>query len=256
MQVMNPFDASEKKDINALYPEFQRTGSIGAALAEALASIGSPLTVKGKSNRTYARIELKSRFCQIYVASQQRLFMPDFWSRGVCMAGGGSADLSQVALAIHQWLSTPNQRVAEMANTFSWIKPAESASAFEDGRAVDYKWDKMLNDTRKPDYVHKMIEAAAREPRLRMLFPFLSLHSLHFSRCTGFPYTTDIPYIWPIDSKQYLVFVSQAIKGGQELGRGDLDFAIWLVLELMPSNIGPARDGTAEDLESDVFIIP
>lgn len=77
------------------------------------------------------------------------------------------------------------------------------------------------------------------------LFPYTSLWTLCFSRCTGYPFTKDTPTVTPIaDKQQYLVRASD----GMELGAGSASEALKMVLEHLPKDIGPAVRGTSEDL--------
>ena len=41
----------------------------------------------------------------------------------------------------------------------------------------------------------ELLEAAYAEPRLRRLFPWTGMGELHFSRCSEWPWTWDVPYI-------------------------------------------------------------
>jgi hypothetical protein len=50
-----------------------------------------------------------------------------------------------------------------------------------------------------------LLEAAYAEPRLRRLFPWTGMGELHFSRCTEWPWTWDIPYIAPAQDRGYQV---------------------------------------------------
>lgn len=51
----------------------------------------------------------------------------------------------------------------------------------------------------------ELSEAAYAEPRLRRLLPWTGMSELHFSRCTEWPWTWDIPYIQPADGQGYLI---------------------------------------------------
>lgn len=100
---------------------------------------------------------------------------------------------------------------------------------------------------------------------LNKLFPFTSLYTLCFSRCTGYPYDTDdLPNVTP---KQFENFAP--IKGvksitvqdrnkletqfvvtknkSEYLGEGNAAEALKIVKENLPENIQPARKGTADE---------
>ncbi|WP_328513495.1 DUF6193 family natural product biosynthesis protein [Streptomyces mirabilis] len=51
----------------------------------------------------------------------------------------------------------------------------------------------------------KMVQVAYAEPQLRQLCPWAGMWELHFSRCTGFRPTWDIPYIGTLTDGRYYV---------------------------------------------------
>jgi hypothetical protein len=71
------------KQINDdLYPDVCAAGGLSNALGQALADIGSPLQVAAEINFiAYARVEGGPRFCQMYIAAYERLFLFDFWTK-------------------------------------------------------------------------------------------------------------------------------------------------------------------------------
>ncbi|MFI6288634.1 DUF6193 family natural product biosynthesis protein [Streptomyces sp. NPDC051018] len=100
---------------------------------------------------------------------------------------------------------------------------------------------------------HGLIEAAYAEPELRVLFPYQSHESLHFSRCTRYPYTHDVPAIVPVDGK-YRVIGRTARSPHRPVDIGWADNprdAVALVLARLPPGCGPAVVGTADDLDKE-----
>jgi hypothetical protein len=95
--------------------------------------------------------------------------------------------------------------------------------------------------------VRLLVEAAYAQPRLRVLFPFTSHHDLHFSRCTGYPYSRDVPFIQHLPSGRYLV--SGPLRGSVIGEADDPAGAVALVVASLPVGCGPTVAGTAEDLE-------
>jgi hypothetical protein len=94
--------------------------------------------------------------------------------------------------------------------------------------------------------IRPVVEAAHAEPALRQLFPFTSHWSLHFTRCTGVPYSRDIPFIAPLGGGRYRVGDPTH---GNTLGEtDDPRHAISFVLDHLPASCGPAVAGTADDL--------
>src|SRR6185369_837825 len=118
------------KEINVeLYPEVAAAGSLSNALDQALAAVGSPLHPNAEVNFIpMARTAEGSRFSQMYIAAHERLFMFDFWARGVTYGNGSSSSLSDAAQAIHFWIiEQPN--IAQMQTRFSFFIPQEQGIA-------------------------------------------------------------------------------------------------------------------------------
>jgi len=189
-----------------LYPDILASGDLSKALAKAFANLGSSLQSTTTSVKfiPYARAEGGSRFCQMYIAAHERLFIFDFWSKGVGYGKGSTADLHDAAQAIHFWI-IEQPDLARMQDRFSFFAPEPQGLAHEAGRAVEYQWERLRESWSrtadgKPDAMSPLvlIEAAMQQPELRQLFPFTSLYSLHFSRTTGYPFTNDCPFAVPV----------------------------------------------------------
>jgi hypothetical protein len=239
------------KQINAdLYPEISAAGSLSNALGQALADIGSPLQCASEMNFIpLARVEGGSRFCQMYIAAHERLFIFDFWTKGVGYGNGSCSDLNDAAQAIHFWI-TEEPNIAAMQDRFTLFTPTEQARSHEAGEAVDYQWEKLSARWAKygADFAHSplpLIEAASKRPELRQLFPFTSMSSLHFSRTTGYPFTNDCPWAIPIGDGRYR---AHQAGGSDVIGEGDAEEVIAMLVANLPPDCGPAVEGTAEDL--------
>ncbi|MER6248932.1 DUF6193 family natural product biosynthesis protein [Streptomyces griseorubiginosus] len=98
-----------------------------------------------------------------------------------------------------------------------------------------------------------LVEAAYANPALRALFPLVSHGSLQFSRCTRFPWSHDLPSIFPHGERHFRVRRLYEPNGsGREHIGGPVaaDEAVELVASHLPAGCGPAVDGTPDDLES------
>ncbi len=249
---------NDSEDWAVFYPDVRAAGSLNEALSTLLAGMGSALvaTPLGATmapfESTLALFESKPRNAQVALAARERLFLVDVWSRGVQLASGRTDDLGQVALAIDTWLADPEMKTGDFAARFPWSRAGKNARMFEEGREVDWKWEAMLRNL--PDYdpaVREIISRAAQEPRLRMLFPYMSMAALCFSRCTGYPYSGDTPRIWPEGDGQYVVLERRQFMNWnwrRKIGRGDANAAVRLAVAHLPPGCGPARPGTADDL--------
>jgi hypothetical protein len=98
-----------------------------------------------------------------------------------------------------------------------------------------------------------LVEAAYANSALRALFPLVSHGSLQFSRCTRFPWSQDLPSIFPNGERHFRVLRLHEPRGsGREQigGAVTADEAVELVVSHLPAGCGPALDGTPDVLES------
>ena len=92
-----------------MYHEIEKYGNINKALNLEFEKIKSPLRVKedesmDKIPLTYARVENGNKFSQIYLAAKEKIYLPDFWRNGVCLANGQTSEISELVKAIDYWL--------------------------------------------------------------------------------------------------------------------------------------------------------
>ena len=247
------------KGINAdLYPDVATAGNLANALDQALTDVGSPLQAQATDMINfipYALTARGSRSCQLYIASPERLFIFDFWTKGVAYGKGASSSLSDVAQAMHFWI-VEEPDIARMKDRFSFFIPDEGAIAHEAGHAVEYQWEKLRQRWSVSDAMSPlpMIEAAMKQPALRQLFPFTSLYTLRFSRTTGYPFTHDCPFAAPIGNGRFRVYRgSPPMSYGDPdqmkelIGEGNAEEAVAMLVAHLPPNCGAAVDGTADE---------
>jgi hypothetical protein len=246
-----------------LYPEIVAAGSLSKALDQAFSEIGSSLDAASTGTFiAYARTAAGSRSCQMFIAAHNRLFIFDFWARGVIYGSGSSSSLKDAAQAIHFWIiEQPN--IAQMQSRFSFFTPDPQAIPHEAGQAVEYKWGSLLKTWRvrakaNPDAMSPLplIEAAMKQPQLAQLFPFTSMNTLHFSRTTGYPFTNDCPFAIPIGNGRFRVYktsvgVGDEEKRGEVIGEGSAEEVVAMLVANLPPDCGPAVDGTADDFKAE-----
>ncbi|MEU5891703.1 DUF6193 family natural product biosynthesis protein [Streptomyces sp. NPDC047461] len=99
-----------------------------------------------------------------------------------------------------------------------------------------------------------LVNAAYANPALRALFPLVSHGSLQFSRCTRFPWSQDLPSIFPYDGEGLFrvrrLHVPHGSGREQIGGPATADAAVELVASHLPPGCGPALGGTPDALES------
>jgi hypothetical protein len=200
------------------------------------------------------------------LGSQKRVFLLGFWERGVKMAGGNTPDLTAAAGAAATWQA--DSRLAALREAWPFVEYGELAESYERGNPTQAIWEMARRSRRSRDRGlleaarAAVIEAAYAQPALRVLFPFTSLRSLNFSRCTRFPYSRDLPMIdtipraWepPIDPGAEVRFTidwppNSPYGTGHIADASSAAEAVAIVVAHLPAGCGPAIDGTAEDLD-------
>jgi len=234
------------KTTNDLYPDLIALGGLENTLQSALREIGSALTVleldKDLSLAVCACVESGSRYSQVRIAAEERMFFLDFWARGVMLAQGRTPRLTELARAIDKWVAS-SCSTADLAAAFSFVAVEPKAAAYERGEEVEERWRSYINVIGFPELA-PFVEAASRRPQLRQLFPYTSMNIFCFSRCTGYPFTLDTPFVRPVKENWYEVWSAS----GVVLGHGDAEAAAELVVANLPPGCGPAVPGTADDL--------
>ncbi len=231
-----------------LYPEIESAGGLIFALDNAFNKIGSTLRVANDNDPkffpgAYARLVKDNKFSQIYIAAEEKLYLPDFWRDGVCLGHGKTPNIDLLAECIDFWLMT-NASTKQLADKFAFVTPTNDASIYDDGKEVEHKWKSILNDPYRKE-IKTFVELAIKDVILSKLFPYTSLMTLCFSRCTGYPFSYDTPTVTPIfETDQYLVRASD----GNEIGAGSANEALKMVLDNLPNDIEPAIKGTWENL--------
>jgi uncharacterized protein DUF6193 len=87
-----------------------------------------------------------------------------------------------------------------------------------------------------------VIEAAFVTPELRALFPFTSVNSVCFSRCSDWPYTGDCPCIFGAGEREYIVLAWWYASDGSDepapelIHTTDLELAITTVIDNLPAD--------------------
>ncbi|MGW1787723.1 DUF6193 family natural product biosynthesis protein [Streptomyces tubercidicus] len=242
----------------SLYPDLASAGSLAGALEAVAAELGLSLgkvLVDGSDPLRSAGVEsmvADREGCWISLGSAERWFIFSGWSMGVQLVSGATQDLGEMARALEAWRN--GLRLEEIREVSRFVKVTELAEAHERGpaEAVAVKWRLLLDGLRlesdRLELAHRMLkvaELAHAAPQLRQLFPFTSHWSLHFTTCTGFPYSWGIPFVDPLIDGRYRV--CGPARGSVIGGADTAEHAIALVVSGLPANCGPAVAGTAAD---------
>jgi hypothetical protein len=193
-----PVDLDEFKS-RRLYPDVSRAG-LSVALQAELDAIGSHVQVSWPlAPRAYwSRAAHKERIAQVSSAAEERAFEVSLSAEGVTYLDGWTAELSEIAATLDAWFVDPRPGGDEMAKRFPFLVYDAYARVYELGGAIEYAWLQLLErDDLPADALHRLIELASEEPKLRRLFPFTSFDLLCFSRWVGWPFSDDLPYAAP-----------------------------------------------------------
>ncbi|MCP9764194.1 hypothetical protein EGI31_14675 [Lacihabitans soyangensis] len=250
-----------------MYPELEKVGGLQNAIDFEFVKFNSNLRVLRESNLdefplNFSLIKNGKKFSQVYIGAEEKLYLPDFWKDGVCLANGHTKNISELIQVIDYWLCN-EVTTRELADKFSFVSPNEKAFAFDDNKEVEYTWNLILQDKFNTELI-EFVKIAIKDEVLSKLFPFTSLYTLCFSRCTGYPYDTeDLPNVTP---KQFENFVPIKEKKSIEeqdrnkfetlfvvtknrneyLGEGNAEEALKIVKANLLDNVQPARKGTAD----------
>lgn len=254
-----------------MYPELENAGGLSNAINLELTKINSFLrvTIEEKHIKIpviYARVENGKKFSQICIASEETLYLSDFWRDGVCLAHASTNSISELVKAVDYWL-TQNVSTYELAKQFNFVKPGDKAEIFDANKEVEFTWNFLVAEDDSLG-LKEFVKLASNNEILNKLFPFTSLYTLCFSRCTGFPFDTkDLPSVTPVEfahfvmskgsaeyakirttdtvpnSKIYVVTKNRT----QYIGEGNAPEVLKIVLDSLPIDIGPARKGTADN---------
>ena len=225
------------------YPELVRA-PLGALVRRLLREIGyEPDRGDGPT------IAFGDRYSQVCTASVRRMFMFGLWDKGVSY-GHGKTDSPRAMVDAIAAFVFDRKSVDEMVDRFPFIELGAAARAHEQGKLVEHRWAEYLawnGESAVRRALLPVVQETSRQSKLRGLFPFVSLESLHFSRTTGYPYRAIDAWASPAKRNDaYEVFVGEPT-GPRSLGEGDARWTAETLERAVPDDVGPAVDGTAED---------
>jgi hypothetical protein len=183
-----------KVPIQAMYPELEKVGGLQNAIDIEFKKFNSDLSVTKDSELdkiylTFALIANGQKFSQVYIGAEEKLYLPDFWKEGVCLAHGQTKNISDLVQVLDFWLCH-DITTRELADKFSFVVPNDKTFAFDNNKEIEYAWNLILQDQSRAE-LNDFVKLAIKDNILNRLFPFTSLYTLCFSRCTGYPYDTE-----------------------------------------------------------------
>jgi hypothetical protein len=222
------------------YDDVDEAGSLSEAIEAEGARLGLDWAGAVFEGRGYADATAMAgrRHVEVSCALEVRRFLFDGWERGHLLASGATASLEDLARAVHGWLAG-GLGSKDLVSRNPFLKRAAIADAAEAGAGalVAQAWEGLAATPLGP-----YAALARAHPAVGRLRPFLSVHRLCLSRCTGYPYSKVGPIV-------------VASRGGFEVWDGDV-FAGWgdatealrLVAARLAADCGPAVHGNSDDL--------
>ncbi|MFC9157015.1 DUF6193 family natural product biosynthesis protein [Streptomyces bauhiniae] len=121
---------------------------------------------------------------------------------------------------------------------------------------VEAAWRELVATVGEPSLANRspllepfaeLVRVAHAEPLLRQLYPWTGMWELHFSRCTEFRHTWDIPYIGTLGDGRY--YVEGPSRSSPRIAETEsAPAAIAMVIDRLPPGCGPAFIGSADEL--------
>jgi hypothetical protein len=194
------------------YPDVTAAGSLRAALQHQLDLAGSALRAQHASapgwRFTAAVVHLGDRHANAHLISGDRTFLVDFWTPGLRLAHGRTADLAEAAAAMAMFVTGAGLR--HLGEAWPFVTYGELAEAYErsEADAIAVRWRQLLDPPARAGHLQDLrdvLAAAAEEPRLRALYPFTSHLDLGFRRSVPDASSRALAWVRPFTGGRYLV---------------------------------------------------
>jgi len=233
------------KNMIIFYPELILKKNLTNVFDSEMRKINPELKIDPSDSKNplpyYARFEKNEKSCQILLAKHKRAFLVDYWKQGILLANSGINKIKNAALSINEWIMKDNN-FREFKEKYPFVIFTDIAEDFENNNEVDYSWKKYLKEIpeQHPELQNFVFEAYKNDT-IKKLFPFMSLNNFCFSRCTGYPYTTDCPYVCAENGK-----ITIKNRKGEILGKTSVEESIKIILDNIPKDFSFAVKGTAD----------
>ena len=195
----------------------------------------------------------------VYLSREKMRAYGSLWDRGVCAGELSSPSLSGTVAFLRAALARATT-IAEIQSEMSDFRAYEAGLVQDNGAEayLDYRWQELLQYLEESSkylmvaQVYRLAQIASQQPQLRQLRAYTSHNRFCFSRCAGFPFTSDCPSAQPFGEDYFQVYADSATSGWHEnpIGFGNAEQAAQMLANALPPNCGPAVLGTADDLEN------
>ncbi|HEY70151.1 MAG TPA: hypothetical protein G4O08_06165 [Anaerolineae bacterium] len=195
----------------------------------------------------WAFVEEGNSSSEIELRYDQGSITATLWRNGVSLGTYKSTAIDRfdrLARVLSLWC-IEKTNVTMIADEFPEINTGDWVEAYEQGPAeyVSFMWEAISRfmENSFPNMM-PIVKLALEQPELRELYPYQSLSSLCFSRCTGFPFSAGYPRIEYVEQNKYAV----TGMGRQILGEGSAEEAIRIAVANLPPDSGSAFHGAEE----------
>jgi len=193
-------------------------------------------------SKYWASMQGTNRRSDISIGIEERHIIANCWNLGVLLATARSNSFSIIGKVLSDW-NYKQLNTADLLQQNRCVEIAQGATAYESGaeQYIDHLWKSMhAVDSPVLEHLSRVLELASTNPVLNRLTPYTSMNKLLFGEYTGYPFSENSPGIYSLDGKTYVVTFKQLVFVGLRA-----EEAIEKVLEILPSNYGPAKHGTA-----------
>jgi hypothetical protein len=154
---------------------------------------------------------------------------------------GVTGEIPEVAEVMHAWQSGISAEELLRRHPCMLVKPAVDRDRQQALGIAEYTWQRYLDPyfaLHNPEFVG-LLTAASKQPRLRALQPFRSMARLGFREPGAERTLTRVPMIEPRRREPDRFMVRTPDQ--RELGSGDVDTVIALVVEEVERILGPSK---------------
>lgn len=194
----------------SLYQDLVDAGGLEAVLRAACPDCDIELLdARGAFGGFVATVTKNDRAVHVLPLVRERLFYVRHKLRTTYLSRLPTTELTEVTGSAATWLGGATAR--ELAAAWPFADFVDVADAYVSCDRIELKWQ--LYRAHEPHDLGEFVEAAMREPRLRRMFPFMSMYWMSF-RPTADECRVPGPWVRAVGDGRYTVTVSRGEEPG------------------------------------------
>ncbi|MFD9129235.1 DUF6193 family natural product biosynthesis protein [Kitasatospora sp. NPDC059571] len=223
------------------YPDVVAAGSLLAALQAEADRAGYalafehvlPQVLPPEGLRVAAQAAAGDRLARVVLTLGGRGFHLGHRIEHRTVAAGRTPDLASAAAAVHDWLQ--GTEVGELTARRPFLRDLERSAPNPADDTVADRWQQLRTAPAAPRNfrLRELVEAAYREPRLRVLSPGLSHHWLRLRRSADRPDYSGLPLARPLGGGRFEVRTADGVLQEADGAAG----AVALLLAALPEDL-------------------